>query len=57
MSKLQANIKGFLFRQRRKKALLNLGVNNDMDEFEEVDMDKYFDMKEEALDSGLSLPE
>ena len=28
-----------------------------MDEFDEEDMDKYFDMKEEALDSGLSFPE
>jgi hypothetical protein len=37
---------------------MNLGKNNDMDEFEEMeDMDKYFDLKEEALDTGLSLPE
>ena len=67
ISKLQANIKGFLFRQRRMRALAKLGnkekkpdnlkdsiLDDDLDEF---DADKFFGIKEENFESGLSLPQ
>jgi DNA-directed RNA polymerase specialized sigma24 family protein len=68
ISKLQANIKGWLFRLRRKRALDRLGkgrqeLKRDMsdsilgDEFEEFDADKFFGIKEENFESGLSLPQ
>eukprot|EP00347_Sterkiella_histriomuscorum_P018508 403345246 len=61
MSKLQANIKGFLFRKRRIRALdkLNQKKKNEFeDDFEdEFDADKFFGIKEEVLQNGLSLPE
>jgi hypothetical protein len=67
ISKLQANIKGWLFRLRRKRALERLGVGKkelkrDMsdsilgDEFEDFDADKFFGIKKENFESGLSLP-
>jgi hypothetical protein len=68
IAKLQANIKGWLFRLRRKRALERLGkgrqeLKREMsdsilgDEFEEFDADKFFGIKEENFESGLSLPQ
>ncbi|CDW74934.1 adenylate cyclase [Stylonychia lemnae] len=59
ISKLQANIKGFLFRKRRIKALSKLKESklSYEDDFEEFDADKFFGIKEEVLQNGLSLPQ
>ena len=68
ISKLQANIKGWLFRLRRRRALERLGVGKtelkrDMsdsilgDDFEEFDADKFFGIKKENFETGLSLPQ
>lgn len=59
IAKLQANIKGFLFRKRRIRALNKLNQKNDNfeDDYEEFDADKFFGIKEEVLQNGLSLPQ
>lgn len=58
VSKLQANIKGYLFRQRRKKALAKLQSNKlDFDDEEEFDAEKFFGIKEDQIVNGLKLPE
>ena len=68
ISKLQANIKGWLFRLRRKRALERLGMGKqelkrDMsdsilgDDFEDFDSDKFFGIKNENFESGLSFPQ
>lgn len=66
LSKIQAHVKGFLFRLRRKRALAKLNKRPsksqikdpifEEDEFEEFDADKFFGIKEENFESGLSLP-
>jgi len=69
ISKLQANIKGWLFRLRRKRALERLGIGKkelkrDMsdsilgDDLEgDFDADKFFGIKKENFEAGLSFPQ
>ena len=60
LSKLQANIKGWLFRQRRKRLLEKLGMSTkkkekdffgDEDE-DDFDAEAFFGIKEENLESN-----
>ena len=67
-AKIQAHIRGFLFRLRRKRALERLNVkkkpsttkfyDDDLifQKDEDFDADKFFGIKQENFESALSLP-
>lgn len=68
-AKIQAHIRGFLFRLRRKRAIERLNMKKKpsvtkfldddsiFQEDEDFDADKFFGIKQENFESGLSLPQ